>query len=393
MKARSIVQICRTLPWQIRGGMETHAWELAQAWRRRGWQVDVITSSFDERTRTEERDGIPVHYLSHLPRNRNEIPQWRWWNRFARRVDDYAAAHKLDADIVHSESAYGHRLFRRLRRTKSSAARVYTLHGTTLQVYRETGRPRLRQEVGLLHPRALGQWAYTQLQVWREAARQFPSAHRIVAVSDALRDHLEQDYGVNGNRIDVITNGVSPPHRAADRQRLRAQFGLPTDATVLLYLGRIEKNKGIERVWPYLEHDPRSRLVVVGEGSDEPRLRAAAERLKNPASVRFVGGVAEDVKQRMLVAADVLVLPSDAEGQPIVMVEALAAGTPVYASRPWVPKDLQGLVAHDPDPVQGIRAAIERTAAVRARADEIATRYSWDQVARRYEAVFERAGL
>jgi glycosyltransferase involved in cell wall biosynthesis len=74
-------------------------------------------------------------------------------------------------------------------------------------------------------------------------------------------------------------------------------------------------------------------------------------------------------------------------------VEALAAGTPVYASRPWVPKDLQGLVAHDPDPVQGIRAAIERTAAVRARADEIATRYSWDQVARRYEAVFERAGL
>jgi glycosyltransferase involved in cell wall biosynthesis len=391
MPTRSVVQIARTLPWQVQGGMEAHAWQLSQAWRRRGWDVDVLTTSFEDREYTEERDGVRIHYLRHLPRNRDDLPMWRWWGRFAARVRDYAVAHKIDAQVVHSESAYGTPLFGRLRRTSPATARVLTIHGTTLQVYNESGRARLLQTVPAYHPRALGQWLDVRVRVAQERLRDLPRAGRIVAVSDALRDHLVKDYRLDAARIDVIPNGVASPHRPADRDALRARLGLPSDARTLLYLGRVDASKGIDRIFPHIAAHSRDRLVVAGDGPDLHRLRGLAARLPNPASVRFLGAVPEDVKLRLLAAADVVVLPSEAEGQPLVLLEALAAGTPAYATRPWVPDDLKPLLATGADVTQGIEDAIARTDLVRAKKDDVWRDHSWDRVAQRYEVVFERA--
>ncbi|HLE47619.1 MAG TPA: glycosyltransferase family 4 protein, partial [Candidatus Thermoplasmatota archaeon] len=158
----SLVIISRTLPFHGHGGMETHAWQLAQAWKRRGWEVEILTTSFEDRSFVKDVDGVRVHALRHLPLNRREVPNWRWWHRFAARARDYAIAHRIDADLVHSESVYGHALFRTLRRRRAPIGRVMTIHGTSLQTYRDTSRRQLLKEVSPWHPRAIGQWIYVK---------------------------------------------------------------------------------------------------------------------------------------------------------------------------------------------------------------------------------------
>lgn len=390
MARRSILHIARTLPWQMLGGMETHAWALAKAWRRRGWSVELLTTSFEDRDVVEEREGIRIHYLRHLPLNRQDVPPWGWWRRFARRVRDYALAHRIDHNVVHSESLYGHALFRALMRRQHRALRVFTVHGTSLQTYRDSSRAELRRRVPAWHPRAVGQALSVRLRARAERRREFPTANRIVAVSPVLVEHLVHDYGVPRDRAELIPNGIDPPKPVPDRGQLRVRLGVPSDCRLLLFLGRLEPSKRVDRLLEHLPRHPRDRLLVAGAGPDEPRLRAQVERLPNPAAVRFLGRVDDGMKSQLLAAADVLALPSDAEGQPIVILEALAAGTPVYARRPWVPSDLAPLLATGDDVSAGLDAAAARTESVRAEADRVAREYAWDRIAERYEAVFSR---
>lgn len=390
MARGSILHIARTLPWQMLGGMETHAWALARAWRRRGWSVELLTTSFEDHDVVEEREGVRIHYLRHLPLNRDEVSPWRWWRRFPRRVRDYALAHRIDHHVVHSESLYGHSLFHALLRRQHRAVRLFTVHGTSLQTYRDSSRAELRRRVPAWHPRALGQSLAVRWRARSERRRELPSAHRVVAVSPALVEHLVQDYGVGRDRLDLIPNGIDSPARFSDRAPLRVRLGVPSDCRLLLYLGRLEPSKRVDRLLSHLPSHSRDRLLVAGAGPDESRLRALAGRLPNPAAVRFLGRVDDQAKSQLLAAADVLALPSESEGQPIVILEALAAGTPVYARRPWAPSDLVPLLGTGDDVSAGLDAAVAKTESVRREADRVAREYAWDRIAERYEAAFLR---
>lgn len=391
MSRGTVVQVARTLPWHLPGGMETHSWELAKALARRGWTVEVITSSFGDQDVEEEREGIRIHSLRHLPRNRERLPTWRWWSRFARRVREYAVRKEFRPDVVHSESAYGHAWFGALARGGDRPARVMTLHGTGWRTYEETGRPRLLERVPTWHPRAMRQWAYERYRRILERRRELPSASRWVAVSEALRLHLAQDYRLPADRIDVVPNGVNVPDPVRDPAKTRRELGLPNDCRVVLYVGRLEPSKRVDRLVEHAARAPGDLLVVVGEGSAGDSLRDLAVRLGAAARVRFLGFVSEEQKMRLLGASDVFALASDSEGQPITLIEALAAGLPVYARRPWVPADLEPLVATGDDVAAGLDEAVRRGRNLRARRESLVGSYSWDRVAERYEAVFAKA--
>lgn len=387
----SIVQIARTLPFHGHGGMETHAWELAKAWKRRGWDVEILTTSFEERTFVKDIDGIRIHALRHMPLNRDEVPNWRWFHRFAGRLRDYALAHRIDADIVHSESVYGHALFRALRRRRAPIARTMTIHGTGLLTYQDSSRRQLLKTVPAYHPRAIGQWLYVKQRAWREAHLEYPTAQRLVTVSDRIADHLVEDYHLPRDRVEVIPNGVDEPLPRENRDAVRAELGIPHDARIILYLGRLEPSKRVDTLLHHLPHHPHDRLLVAGSGSDELRLQGLALALPNAGAVRFLGPVTHEMRRKLFVAADVFALPSESEGQPITLLEALAAGTPVYARRPWVPHELAPLVRTGDDVTAGIDEAYEHREHVEQSADVIASQYSWDRIAERYEDAFARS--
>lgn len=161
------------------------------------------------------------------------------------------------------------------------------------------------------------------------------TAGLVATVSRSLRDALV-DLGVPAERIAVIRNGVDldvfrPP---ADRHTLRASLRLPPpgEAPVLLFVGNLVALKRCHLCIEALPRLPTARLMIAGEGPERSRLAALAERLGVGGRVRFLGRLTQDALTPWYGAADALLLPSEREGLPNVVMEAMACGTPVVAS-------------------------------------------------------------
>jgi glycosyltransferase involved in cell wall biosynthesis len=200
-----------------------------------------------------------------------------------------------------------------------------------------------------------------------------PEADAIVAVSRPLASELEH-LGVPRERIHLVNNGVDASLFAAtERARARHLLGLPQDERVLLFVGRLEERKGIFDLLDAFERVRRridSRLVLVGDGAATARVRAAARGGR----VRVVGARPHDEVARWMAASDLLVLPSWMEGTPNVVLEALASGRPVVATR----------VGGTPDVLSDDRAGIlvpPRDPAALADAIVSALHREWDETA------------
>jgi glycosyltransferase involved in cell wall biosynthesis len=157
---------------------------------------------------------------------------------------------------------------------------------------------------------------------------------RLVAVSRPLAE-VAAGLGVPRERIAVVENGVDRRlFFPADRSAARRELGLPAGARIILYVGRLEREKGVADL---LEAFPRvatalpeSVLVIVGDGGLRSRCEEAAAR---GGRVVCAGPRPLEDVPRWLAACDVLTLPSWNEGTPNVLLEALAAGRRVVASR------------------------------------------------------------
>jgi glycosyltransferase involved in cell wall biosynthesis len=151
--------------------------------------------------------------------------------------------------------------------------------------------------------------------------------------------------GVPPEKRAFIPNGVDTevfvPVSDPQKQQLRAELGLPSNVKLVIYLGRLTAEKRVDQLlhlWPDIRAAfPDVRLLIVGTGPEEPRLR----EMSVP-GVQFTGQV--DDTTRYLQSADVFVLPSATEGLSNSMLEALSTGLPVLATRVGGTPDV---ISHD----------------------------------------------
>jgi glycosyltransferase involved in cell wall biosynthesis len=150
---------------------------------------------------------------------------------------------------------------------------------------------------------------------------------RVTALSRALRDETAA-LGVPHDRLQVIPNSIDT-----------TQFTPPTDQVrenIILFTGWLIKRKGVEyllRALPVvLQACPHYRLVVIGEGPEEASLKQLAVDLAIDDHIVFVGFLPQESVRDWMQRAKLLVLPSLEEGLGVVILEALACGTPVVAS-------------------------------------------------------------
>jgi len=165
------------------------------------------------------------------------------------------------------------------------------------------------------------------------AARQ---ADASIGVCAALVDVL-RGWGVAGERLHVFRNGVdldrfSPP--VGTRMSLATNGG-----PVMLSVGHLIERKGhhlvIAAMPAVLERHPQARLYVIGAGPEQARLAAQVQALGLSDHVTLTGALPNDQLPAWYGAADALVLASSREGWANVLLESMACGTPVVATRIW----------------------------------------------------------
>lgn len=181
-------------------------------------------------------------------------------------------------------------------------------------------------------------------------------ADGVVVPSQYLKQMVTR-WGQASQRIHVVYNAPAPtaPAAAPTRAAARAQLGLDPARPYLLTVARLVPWKGIDDVILALEAAPAAHLLVAGDGDLRADLEQYAAERGVAGRVTFLGRVERADVQRYMRAADYVVLYSGYEGLSHVLIESLAAGTPVIASnkggnREVVQHDVNGLLVPYNDP-------------------------------------------
>ncbi|WP_432239146.1 glycosyltransferase [Herbaspirillum robiniae] len=210
------------------------------------------------------------------------------------------------------------------------------------------------------------------------------NAAGVITVCAALREELLA-LGADPAKVVSLRNGVDlelfrPP---LDRAALRKQLHM--DGLTLLSVGNLVPVKGHELTIAALTELKEATLLIAGSGPELARLQALADQLQVAGRVRFLGPLPQATLRDYYGAANVMVLSSSREGWANVLLESMACGTPVAASKVWGTPEV---VAHaDAGVLMQERSAAGIAAAVRALLaagpERAATRryaegFSWD---------------
>ena len=160
----------------------------------------------------------------------------------------------------------------------------------------------------------------------------------LIAPSDKIRKILE-GYQVSCP-VEIIPSGISLEKYQACKEedwqeKIRAQLGIPQDALVLVYVGRMAKEKNIEELLEYQQEAEKYGviLLLVGDGPHLPELKKKAEELKVTEHVIFTGMIAPEEVGHYYQAGDLFVSASISETQGMTYAEALAGGIPLLCRR------------------------------------------------------------
>lgn len=282
-------------PWGTEGGVETVVGKLAPLLVQRGCEVTVYCR------RRYNSLGPGIHQGVHL-RDVGTV--------YSRSLE--ALVHTglatpratVRADLVHIH-AMGPALWSWVPRLGGRAT-VVSIHGMDWQRDKWGRSARLALQAG--------EWSATRF------------AHRIITVGQHLDDNLQRRHG---RQSTVIPNGVDPiPSLPLVESGIE---GLVSRKFVL-FLGRLVPEKGLNRLiesWNRVQ--PEIPLLIVGGSTHMDAYESELHAMAGP-GIRFTGPLFGSERDALLSHARALVLPSHLEGFPLVPLEAMSAGTPVWLS-------------------------------------------------------------
>src|SRR5262245_46608643 len=386
--------------WRI-GGPALSVSEAAEALVRKGHRVTVFcsTSNLDEDLdvpvdRPLDVDGVEVWYC----RRWEPLQRWRPCAPYLTRSIGFmycpAMRGALDRVMPAIDVVDTHMPF------------VYPSYAAARAAFRHR-RPLVYHQRGNFDPARL------RFRAWKKrlyiAVVERPIMRRaatLVGLTEAERASFRAR-GVP-TPVEVVPNGIRlPDERPGARERVQRRWGISPDAPLVLFLGRLHPTKGAETLVDAFARlrarRPEAVLVMAGpdewglQGTWAAQLAAAGAR----GHVVFTGMLGGDDKADVLARADVFSLPSVGEGFSMAVLEALAARTAVMLSPgchfPEV--DAAGCgVTVPPDAgamAEALADLLGEPGRLRAMGDAgralVAAKYSWDAVADRLIAVYERA--
>lgn len=357
------------------GGAEKQVERLAGEFVQKGLTVRVIAGRFDPSWPRHERlpNGLEIVRLP--------SPRFRAVGTaiFLMSLFFYIIRHRHDYDIVHTQHAHYGAMGSVLAAKLIKKPVVCKIAGSG-----KTG------DVAALKRTPLRSFLLKILK----------RIDRFVTVSRETQREL-QEAGFEEKQIALIPNGVDTEFFCPPSREQRSNKNTVDSTKILLYVGRIAQEKGLDILLRAVSLLPRSyelKLRVLGNGPLWEEMQALVAHLGISDQVEFLGEV-ENVREH-LQSADMFVLPSRFEGLSNALLEAMACGLPVVATKTSGTVDVlrhgeNGLLVDVEDP-KALAAAIEQLLQETSLAQKLAENaiqtvrmnYSLDSVAERYIALY-----
>jgi len=222
------------------------------------------------------------------------------------------------------------------------------------------------------------------------------NAAALITVCTALKDVLV-GLGIPADKVSVLRNGVDldmfrPPE---DRNAIRKKLGI--NRRTILSVGHLIPRKGHDLVIEILERIADLDLIIIGEGPEDRNLHDLVVKKKLQRRVRFFETVPQEILRDYYGAVDILVLASSREGWANVLLESMACGTPVIATKVWgtpevVTKAVAGILSDACD-VESLSKSVKElfdNYPDRNQTRQYAEKYSWDETTFAQKIIFTK---
>lgn len=317
-----IIQVTPRFPPAI-GGVEEHVYQISLELLKRGHNVTVITSNeVDGKIYSLQREVMQGIHVYRLPLFMSKLLRELWFIPDIRRIFRH-----LRGDVVH---VHGYRCL-------SSCIDVYLARFKHI--------PTVLTPHGIYPPKSLIN-ALLKLIFDRTLGRLLLNfSDRIIALSEH-NIHLVLQIGASAKKIAIVPNGVNVEEYVNLQQNKKILDELGSDGPVLLYVGRIDWNKRLEKVVEsmplILKEFPYAKFVIVGPDYAKytNQLLDLAKKLKVEHSLVITGKVPRNKLLEFYSMANVFLLPSSYEGFGLSMLEAISSKIPVIASPSGGPGDI-----------------------------------------------------
>jgi glycosyltransferase involved in cell wall biosynthesis len=376
-----VLLICDSYP-PVLGGSEIEAQRVSAALIRRGHQVQVLCAGGPPMPPLRDwvdPMGVPVSILTR--RSRGRPKDWIFACEVARAI----WSRRRRYDVVYF-------LMQGLHLAAGLPVAHFLKKPIVIKIAGSNVVPEMRKS-------SAGRWELDWMQRWRLPMMILNEG----MIQEALADGFTRD------QLVWMPNPVDPdefrPAHLGESEAWRESHGIPPNAQVVIYVGRLSHEKGLRSLIGGFARAarqvPQARLALVGDGAMRPELEALAREANLSAGrIRFVGRVAASEIPFWLRASDIFSLTSPSEGFACALLEAMSVGLPSVVSA--IPANLQlidegvhGLTV----PYDGEEAIAEafmklfRDAGLRRKMGNAAhlravENYSTAKVIERYEALF-----
>jgi len=294
-RSMKIAIIVNFFPPKWLAGTEIATYHMAEHLAKRGHEVHIITSLDDDLVENSYEKGFHIHRIPVI--RIRTIGLIFFW------TDIFRTIKKIDPDIVHAQSL------------------IFAI-------------PALISKKFLKIPYVVwGQGSDIYIRNWfmKVVSKTIiKNADSALALTKSMREVMQAIYNCD---IPVVPNGIDiedysdrPDKQDSETPRKR-----------ILFVGRLDPVKGVQYLLKAMKIVskvlPEAKLILVGDGEERENLESLTNTLGLSDRVDFVGRISHEEIPDYLYQADIFVLPSLSEGFPLVILEAMACGLPIVATR------------------------------------------------------------
>jgi len=315
--------------------MERYFFYLARHLAKLGVEVEVVASKIKDGAQKAEMDGVKFTFLPPDMSNKTLMHALYW--KFNSNVMHYLEAQKFD--LLHG------------------------CGGIYPYILKHERKPVVYQPFGLepLKSENLVKRAFYYLFNYGPSKKRYDNADAIASEGDVQTQEMIDMFNINKEKVFNLPDGVDlgEVRKFIDSSCLtRADIGLNNNELVLINVNRLAKNKGVTYLidaLKLLKGEYNAKLILVGSGPEEKRIKQQIERLGLKDNVVHFKNIPDEKMYQLFTLADVSITPTLYEGLPLVVLEAMAAGKPIVATNvsevPQVIKNgINGLLVPPKDP-------------------------------------------